>query len=133
MGDRLFYDGDCGLCHWAVGFVLPRDRNNVFRFAPLDSDTFRNSVPEAERRTLPDSMVVVTADGRMLMKSSAVIHILDTLGGGWKPLAVAGRVIPSVVRDWLYDRIAASRHRLFRKPTGVCPVVPADLRTRFDS
>ena len=40
--ERLFYDGSCALCHWAVRFVLARDREGrAFRFAPLDSDAYR--------------------------------------------------------------------------------------------
>ena len=33
----LFYDGVCGLCNRFVQFVLRRDPNAVFRFAPLQS------------------------------------------------------------------------------------------------
>src|SRR4029077_20098595 len=47
MGDRrtqargphlLLYDGECGLCHWIVRFVLARDRHGRFHFAALQSD-----------------------------------------------------------------------------------------------
>jgi predicted DCC family thiol-disulfide oxidoreductase YuxK len=130
--ERIFYDGNCGLCHWAVKFVLPRDRAGAFRYAPLDSDTFRAQVPEPQRRALPDSMVVVTRDGRVLVRSSAVLHILRTLGGGWGAVGAVGRVVPEIIRDWTYDRVAAVRHRLFARPVDVCPVLPPEYRRRFD-
>src|SRR5437879_3847393 len=48
--ETIFYDGHCGLCHWAVRFVLAKDRNgDAFRFAPLDSDAFRAAVPQEQR------------------------------------------------------------------------------------
>ena len=33
----LLYDGECGFCHWAVRFVLARDRKGLFHFAALQS------------------------------------------------------------------------------------------------
>ena len=132
MPDRIFYDGDCGLCHWAVSFVVPRDRDQTFRFAPLDSQTFRTLISEAERARLPDSMVVLTRDGRQLTRSAAVLHIMSTIGGVWRPVAGVARLVPAAVRDWAYDRVAAVRRRVFAKPSGVCPVLPPDLRARFD-
>src|SRR6266849_9612282 len=76
----LFYDGHCGLCHSAVKFVLKRDSRSIFRFAPLQGDLAKRRLPAA----LPDTMVVETENGGLLMRSSAWIHILDRLGGPWK-------------------------------------------------
>jgi predicted DCC family thiol-disulfide oxidoreductase YuxK len=131
--EQIFYDGSCGLCHWAVKFVLPRDRKGVFRFAPLDSERFREAVHEADRQALPDSVVVLTADGRMLTRSAGVLHILDRLGGGWALLGTIGRLVPRPVRDWLYDAIARIRYRLFARPPEVCPILPPEYRARFDA
>lgn len=131
--DRIFYDGHCGLCHGLVRFVLAKDTNgDAFRFAPLDSDAFRSKIPERDQPSLPDSIVVLTADGAILTRSEAVAHILRRLGGLWRWLAALLRVIPTEVRDWAYDRIARIRHRLFRRPKDSCPVVPAHLRDRFE-
>jgi predicted DCC family thiol-disulfide oxidoreductase YuxK len=130
--ERLFYDGDCGLCHRAVQFVLANDRQAVFRFAPLDSELFRAAVPEATRAGLPDSMVVVTGTGAVLTRSAAVLHIMRLLGGWWRPLAAAASIVPEAIRDWAYDRVAAVRRRLFAKPTTVCPLLPDHLKGRFD-
>ena len=54
---RLFYDGECGLCHAAVRFVLAEDRDGQgFRFAPLASESFARLAPAELRATLPDSL-----------------------------------------------------------------------------
>ncbi|MBB6428686.1 thiol-disulfide oxidoreductase DCC family protein [Algisphaera agarilytica] len=129
--ETIFYDGDCGLCHRGVGFVVRRDRKAQFTFAPLGGETFGASVPEADRLALPDSILVLTAEGGLLIKARAACHILRQLGGIW---AVAGwciGVFPNGLSDWIYDRVAAVRHRLFAKPKGVCPVLPEELRGRF--
>ena len=128
----IFYDGTCGLCHWSVRFVLARDRRGEFRFAPLGGETFFRRVPADDRADLPDSFVVVTADGRLLMRAAGVQHVAGRLGGVWRVLASASRILPAALADRFYDLVAATRYRLFRRPEQVCPVVPANLRSRFD-
>ena len=131
--ETIFYDGHCGLCHRLVRFVLAADRHGrAFRFAPLDGETFRAKVPESARVNLPDSVVVPTADGSLLVRSAAVLYILHRLGGGWRALGAVLRLVPRPLRDGLYDWIAGIRYRLFARPAGVCPVMPAELRRRFD-
>jgi len=127
----LFYDGHCGMCHGFVRFLLARDRARRFVFAPLQGETFAAMVPAAERATLPDSMVVRTTDGRLLVRSEASLHVLDTLGGGWRVLAAMLRPVPRQIRDAAYRAIAAIRHRLGPTPPSTCPLVPPDVRERF--
>ena len=130
--ELLFYDGHCGLCHRAVRFVLAEDRTgDTCGFAPLDSAAFRAAVPEPDRVALPDSLIVLTAEGALLTRSAAVLHLLRRLGGLWRLLASVVAVVPTVVRDGLYDGIACLRYRLFRAPAEVCPLVSANLHGRF--
>jgi predicted DCC family thiol-disulfide oxidoreductase YuxK len=129
----LFYDGHCGLCHRAVKFVLKHDRTGeAFRFAPLQGETFSTLVPAAARGILPDSVIVRTTDGALLVRSAAFIHILQRLGGGWRALAAILAVVPRVLRDAAYDFVARVRYRIFGRRDDVCPIVPAELRKRFD-
>lgn len=130
--ETLFYDGTCGLCHRAVRFLLAEDPDGAaFRFAPLDSDAFRDGVPEAERARIPDSLVVLTADGRVLTRSTAVRHLMHRLGGIWRLLAAVAGVLPAGFLDATYDGIARIRHRLFARPKEACPLLPPHLRGRF--
>jgi predicted DCC family thiol-disulfide oxidoreductase YuxK len=131
--EMLFYDGHCGLCHGAVKFVLRYDRQGrAFRFAPLQGPTFEARVPKERRAGLPDSIVVLTKEGALLVRSDAFLHVLLGLGGGWRILAGALRLIPRAVRDAAYDFIARIRYGVFGKRDELCPIVPADLRARFD-
>jgi len=78
----VFYDGGCGLCHRAVRFALAHDADGSrFRFASLDSEGFRRRVPPAARAGLPDSIVALTPDGTLLVRSAAVLHVLERVGG----------------------------------------------------
>lgn len=127
----IFYDGGCGLCHAAVRFVLARDRREVFRFAPMHGGTYRRILSESVRRDLPDSLVLALPEGSVHVRSDALVRILRELGGPWKLLGILGSFVPRPVLDALYDMVAAIRGRLFPKPDGSCPVVPASLRDRF--
>ena len=129
----LYYDGQCGLCHRGVKFVLKHDRSGAaFRFAPLQGVTFQSRVPADQRAALPDSMAVQTAAGSLLIRSTALVHILRRLGGGWKILGATLAIVPRPLRDLAYNLVAQTRHRLFGCPDELCPVLPASLRTRFD-
>lgn len=131
--ERIFYDGDCGVCHWAVRFVAKRDpQGTKFRFAPLGGQVFAAQVSEAQQRQLPDSMVVHTADGEVLAQSVAVVHILRRLGGWWRFLGHLLSWVPRILRDTGYGWFAAIRHRLVAKPQDACPLPSPELRRRLD-
>jgi predicted DCC family thiol-disulfide oxidoreductase YuxK len=131
--ETIFYDGGCGLCHRVVRFVLAEDREgDRFRFSPLNSQKFFSGVPPENKASLPDSIVVHTAADTLLIKSNALIYVGKRLGGIWRLLAECAETLPDSWRDKLYDMVARIRHRLFRAPKEVCPVIPAKLRARFD-
>jgi predicted DCC family thiol-disulfide oxidoreductase YuxK len=127
----IFYDGSCGLCHGFVRFVLSEDRRGFFKFAPLQSDTFKERIPEAQRAALPDSVVVATAGGQVLSRSAAVRHVMNRLGGMWRLGATVANLVPEKLQDIVYDGVAKIRHKLFKKPTDACPLMPKELRARF--
>jgi predicted DCC family thiol-disulfide oxidoreductase YuxK len=114
-----------------VRFVLARDAAGAFRFAPIGGPTFEAAVPAGVRSDLPDAFVVKRSDGTILVRSDAAVHIFARLGGGWRALAAALRLVPRPLRDVVYDWVARSRKRWFAKPEDACPVVPPDLRARF--
>ena len=129
----LFRSGHCGLCHRTVKFILKHDRSgNAFRFSPLQGETIQARIPADRRAGLPDSFVVLTRDGALLIRSNASLHMLERLGGGWKILAKILSVIPRSLRDFVYDSVARVRYRLFGRRDDLCPIVPPNLRARFD-
>jgi predicted DCC family thiol-disulfide oxidoreductase YuxK len=131
--ERLFYDGQCGLCQRSVRLILAEDlTGTAFRFAPLQGETFRAAAPEQERQESPATLVVQTEDGAFLRRSAAVLHVMRRLGGVWRLSAGLLALVPAWLRDRLYDAVAAVRHRVFARPESACPLLPPDLRARFD-
>jgi predicted DCC family thiol-disulfide oxidoreductase YuxK len=126
--ENIFYDGSCGLCHWAVRFVIGEDIDErKFRFAPLGGKAFESRIPTAQRVGLPDSLVVLTADSRVLVRAAAAIHILRRLGGLWICVAGLLTLLPRPLADDAYDFIARSRYRLFRRTSQACLIIPPHL------
>ncbi len=131
--EQLFFDGSCALCHGFVRLVLAEDASgSAFRFAPLAGESVRRLIPESERAHLPDSIVVRRADGRILVRSAAVLHVLQRLGGVWRVAACVAWLVPRPLRDLAYVLVAAVRKRLFGASASACPLLPRHLRARFD-
>jgi predicted DCC family thiol-disulfide oxidoreductase YuxK len=124
---RLFYDGGCGLCHRAVRFVLRRDRRGCIRVAPLGGSTFERLIPEATRIGLPDSLVVRTVEGGCLVRSKALLHLLERMDPPWPGVGTLLAWIPTRLLDGLYDCVA--RLRPTRRACARDASLPAE---RFD-
>ncbi len=101
--------------------------------APLGGVAFDREVPADARAGLPDSLLVVRADGARLARSAAVLYVAERIGGLWRALALALRAVPASLRDRGYDAVARVRLRLFARPTEACPMLPPHLRARFDA
>jgi predicted DCC family thiol-disulfide oxidoreductase YuxK len=129
----LLYDGVCGFCNGAVRTILRLDRHRTLRFAALDSDFGRAMIDRHPSLREVDTVVFVDNPGqageRVSVRTAAGLRVADYLGGPWKLLRVAA-VIPAPVRDWLYDRFARVRYRVFGKYSS-CPLPAPEVRARF--
>jgi predicted DCC family thiol-disulfide oxidoreductase YuxK len=125
----IVFDGACVLCSAFVGWVVRRDRHRRFRFlpaqSPLGEALFRHYGFKGEDYETN----LLIADGRLHGKSDGFMEVARRLDGAW-PLLAIGRVAPRPARDWLYDRIARNRYRLFGRRT-VCFMPPSDAADRF--
>lgn len=130
--DHVFYDGDCGFCHQSVRFLARHDRAGTLRYAPLGGETFEARVLPAARAGLPDSLVVATADGRLLVRGEAALYCLRRLGGFFRALAALAAVIPRPLCDAAYTAFARNRLRWFGRAREACPVPSGALRARMD-
>jgi len=134
VGERniIFYDGECALCHGFVRFLLLCDRDGKrFLFSPLQGHLITKLLEPAVREKLPDTLVLRTADGRVRIRSEAVLGALDRLGGIWRAVGILGRIVPRRIRDAVYAWVARTRRKMFGGTHYQCPLVPAELRDRF--
>jgi predicted DCC family thiol-disulfide oxidoreductase YuxK len=124
----VFFDGVCGFCNAWVDFLIIRDPDGQLAFAPLQGETARQLLPDADRERL-HSLVLWTPQ-RAYRKSAAVVRILWRLGGVWRLLAGLLWLIPLPLRNLGYDVVARNRYRLFGKKETCRMPTPAE-RTRF--
>jgi predicted DCC family thiol-disulfide oxidoreductase YuxK len=107
----LFYDATCGFCGGAVSLLRRADRRSgSLVFEPLGGERFLALLPAEVREGLPDSLVLLSGDGRVLVRSAAVLEALDGIGGAWKALAHVARLLPVGLRDRAYDWVARNRN-----------------------
>jgi predicted DCC family thiol-disulfide oxidoreductase YuxK len=68
--------------------------------------------------------VVVWVGSRRLVQSEAVIYLLSKSDGLWPWVGRSLKIIPRAVRNFFYDLVARSRHRL--NLSKVCPCLSHD-------
>lgn len=121
----VLYDGVCILCSRALRFVAARDPGLRFRFAQVQTGTGRRLALELGiDPDAPDTNALIL-DGTAWFRSDAALQILSRLPGwSWTALLLH---IPRPLRDWIYDRVARNRYRLFGR-TETCLMPSPELR-----
>lgn len=121
----VLYDGVCVICSAAFRFVAARDPAARFKFTAVqDRLGGRLAAQLGIDPVMPESNAVVI-DAVAYMKSDAAIQVLTRLPRyGW---ARHLRHVPRGLRNWVYDRVARNRYRLFGK-TETCMVPGPELR-----
>ena len=125
----ILFDGVCNLCNGAVNFVIKRDPGNVFKFTPLQE---KQGVLLLKKHAIDaqelDSIVLVE-NKKVYTKSSAALRIARKLSNLW-PLFFVLLIIPSFIRDGVYDFIAKNRYKWFGKKEQ-CIIPTPGLREKF--
>ncbi len=129
----VFFDGVCNMCNGVVSYLVGRDRERLFRYAPLQGETYRRLVGERPALAGVDSLVVTRekADGtrEVLTHSDGPLFLARRLGGAWN-LVGALRILPRFLRDGGYRLVARMRYRWFGKKE-TCRLPTAEERDRF--
>jgi predicted DCC family thiol-disulfide oxidoreductase YuxK len=121
------------MCSESVQIVLKNDRRGTLRFAPLEGDFGTRVMARHPQLRSVDSMIWVEQDSsgaeRVVIRSSAALRIAAYLGGIWRA-ALIGYVLPTPVRDGLYNFVARHRHQIMGS-RDACVVVAPEQRERF--
>ncbi|MCA1801162.1 MAG: thiol-disulfide oxidoreductase DCC family protein [Rhodothermaceae bacterium] len=125
----IFFDGVCNLCNAAVNFIIDRDKNRMFRFAALQSETGsaflrRHNMDENSYDTF-----ILDEGDTCYTRSDAALRITRQLDGAW-PLLYGFIIIPRFLRDAVYRYIAGNRYRWFGR-SEQCRVPTPELKELF--
>ncbi len=126
----ILFDGVCNLCNSAINLIIQRDKKRVFLYASLQSSIGKQLA--AERRidlSKVDSILLIEPGNAYYQKSSAALHIAKQLSGGY-PILAAFLIIPTAIRDVIYDIIARNRYRWFGKKEH-CMIPTPELKALF--
>lgn len=125
----MLFDGVCNLCNQAVQFILKHERNHDMHFASLQSEYGQEMQKKLleKKGKIPDSLILYY-DGKFYVKSLAVLQVARLIGLNW--LYYTGVIIPSFIRNAVYDLVAHNRYKWFGK-SDECMLPTPSLAKRF--
>jgi len=125
----ILFDGLCNFCNFWVNFIIDHDDKRYFKFASLQSDIAQRILIEKKIDELKIDSIILVVNDQVFSKSSAALQIAKKLNGFWKILYIFS-VIPSPLRDLIYDFVAKNRYKWFGKRE-TCRVPSKDEQERF--
>ncbi|RPA66428.1 DUF393 domain-containing protein [Cyclobacteriaceae bacterium YHN15] len=127
--DIILFDGVCNLCNDAVDFIIKRDRKNHFKFTSLQDNVTQRLLKEYRiEEGYLDSIILIRGN-QIFYKSRAALEISKKLSGIW-PILYSFIILPSFLRDPIYDWIANNRYKWFGKKE-TCRLPSEDEKSKF--
>jgi len=125
----ILFDGVCNLCNGSVQFVIKHDKAGLFTFASLQSEAGQKLLNEYQIPGTDLSSFILIQDEKAYIKSTAALLVVKQLKGVVKYLYIF-RVIPTFIRDGVYNFVARNRYRWFGRNES-CMIPSPELRARF--
>ncbi|AOS97648.1 hypothetical protein AUP74_02239 [Microbulbifer aggregans] len=135
LPDRIIlFDSVCNLCNGWAHLVLKHDRRALFTLCRVQSPAGQHLLAEMQRPLDAfETVLYLERDNagrhQVYEKSSAALRVMAQLPMPWKALALV-QFVPRSIRDWLYDRVARNRYRLFGRREE-CRLPTAAEKPRF--
>ena len=118
----IYYDGECGLCHLAVRFILRVDSKNKFYFSPLSN--LNNNSKSIDS-------IILKKGNNVFYEGQAIIMIFENIENNWNYLAKVLKLFPVNVLDTAYRWVSRNRAKVSVKKVSSCPIVPNSYQKRF--
>ena len=118
----IYYDGECGLCHLAVRFILRVDSKSKFYFSPLSK--LDNSFKYMDS-------IILKRGNEVFYEGQAIIMIIENIENNWNYLAKVLKLIPINFLDKAYRWVSRNRAKISVKKVSSCPMVPSYYQKRF--
>ena len=126
----ILFDGLCNLCDAAVQFVIKHDKKDVFRFVPLQSELGQQILKHIGiNPSNIDSIILYQPGIAYYYKSAAALEIARSLGGFFH-FGTIFKIIPTGIRNQLYDYIAKNRYKWYGKKE-TCLVPSTENKSKF--
>ena len=118
----IYYDGECGLCHLAVRFILRVDSKSKFYFSPLSN--LDNNLKSMDS-------IILKKGNKVFYEGQAVIMIFENIDNNWNYLAKVLKLVPINLLDAAYRWVSRNRAKVSVKKVSSCPIIPNYYKKRF--
>ncbi|MBT8304973.1 MAG: DUF393 domain-containing protein [Bacteroidia bacterium] len=126
----VLFDGVCNLCNASILYIIKHDKKDMFRFAPLQSEVGKSVIEKHEIDSAKmDSIILYSQEKGISHKSSAALRIAKDLGFPRNLMGVFF-IVPTFIRNWVYDYIAKNRYKWYGKKDE-CMIPTPDLQEKF--
>lgn len=129
MSAVVLFDGVCNFCNGAVNFIIARDGDGYFKFAPLQSEIGIETQKEYGFDSTKIDSIILVEEGKVFLHSTAALKIAKHLNGLW-PAFYIFIIVPRPIRDWVYKLFAKYRYKLFGRQDA-CMIPTPDVKARF--
>lgn len=125
----ILFDGVCNLCNGFVQKIIKRDKNDVFKFASLQSDFGQDFLKKNKFDSSEFKSIILIDGDEYYTKSTAALKIGKELKGIY---AISGLFLcfPKFIRDGVYDLVAKNRYKWFGKQES-CWMPTPELKKKF--
>lgn len=125
----ILFDGVCNFCNFWVNFIIDRDKDDIFKFAALQSEAGQKLLNKFNLKTDDFDTFILIKGGIYFTKSTAALKIAQKLNFPFKVLYYF-IFIPKFLRDLIYSIIAKNRYKFFGK-TDVCRIPSENEKKKF--
>ena len=126
----ILFDGVCNLCNSSVKYVIKHDKKDEFRFVPIQSELGQKIIKHIGISAKHTDSVIFYKPGKVYYyKSTAALEIAKSLNGFFTYASIF-RIIPSAIRDIIYDYIAKNRYKWYGKNES-CMIPTPELKSKF--
>jgi predicted DCC family thiol-disulfide oxidoreductase YuxK len=125
----ILFDGLCNFCSFWVQFAFKRNKKRDLFYMSLQDERATELLAPHNFNPSTLSSVVFLSDGKIYTQSTAALMICKHLDGAWKAISLL-LVIPTFIRDFLYNFVARHRYKWFGK-TAVCFIPTPEMKRQF--
>ena len=125
----ILFDGVCNYCNDKINFIIKNDKQDIFRFVALQSETGQKITNYLGIDASIDSIILYEPGYAYFIKSEAVFRIIKHLSSSVR-LLLFFNFIPTSIKNIFYDIIAKNRYNWYGKKES-CMMPTEEVKRKF--
>jgi predicted DCC family thiol-disulfide oxidoreductase YuxK len=126
----ILFDGMCNLCDATVQRVIEHDKQDVFRFAAIQSDIGQQIIKHIGIDTAKTDSIILYEPGQAYYyKAEAAMKIARQMGGIYSIVSWFS-FLPKWLSNGVYDYVARKRYKWYGRKDE-CMIPTPELKAKF--